>query len=290
MKKRIYFALLLMGFTSLVVQTLLIREFLITFYGNELTIGLILANWIMLEALGSGLSSRPSLKIRRSGLVYAALQVGIALYLPLGIFFIRTIKNILGLTLGEGVGILPILFSSFFILAPLSLFDGAQFPFGCRMLSDASRRPLESAGRVYILEAIGFILAGPIFTYLLITKFNSFSIAFFIALLNLLSATLLLKEALADNLTKAFHIIANCLLILAILTFFGPASKIQKFSIDKQWMGQEVLNYQNSIYGNLAATKSSGQYTFYSDGIPIITTPLPDITYIEELAHFTMMS
>ena len=36
-----------MGFTSLVVQTLLIREFLISFYGNELTIGLILANWII---------------------------------------------------------------------------------------------------------------------------------------------------------------------------------------------------------------------------------------------------
>lgn len=51
MNKRILFALLLMGFTSLVVQTLLIREFLISFYGNELTIGLILSNWIILEPL-----------------------------------------------------------------------------------------------------------------------------------------------------------------------------------------------------------------------------------------------
>ena len=95
MPKRILFALILMGFTSLVVQTLLIREFLISFYGNELTIGLILANWIILEALGSILASRFSLKSKRPALVYALLQTGIALYLPLSIFFIRDIKNII---------------------------------------------------------------------------------------------------------------------------------------------------------------------------------------------------
>jgi spermidine synthase len=279
-----------MGFTSLVVQTLLIREFLIVFLGNELTVGLILANWIILEALGSSLLSRLSLNAKRPKLTYALLQSGIALYLPLGIFFIRTIKNILGLTLGEGIGILPIFFSSFFILAPLSLFDGAQFPFGCRILSDAQGRPLESAGKVYILEAIGFILAGPIFTYLLITKLNSFSIAFSLGLINLFSGLFLLKRKISDTLTKTFFIIMSVLFIIITLTFFGPEKTIHRLSISKQWQGQKVLSYQNSIYGNLAVTKSKDQYTFYTDGIPIITTPVPDITFIEERAHFSMLS
>ena len=290
MHKRILFALLLMGFTSLVVQTLLIREFLISFYGNELTIGLILGNWIILEALGSSLLSRASLKSKRPHLVYALLQTGIALYLPLSIFFIRTVKNILGLTLGEGMGILPIFFSSFFILAPLSLFDGAEFPFGCRILSDSEGKPLESAGRVYILEAIGFILAGPIFTYFLITKLNSFSIAFLLGLLNLISAILLLKDIPKGALAKAFFIFINVLFIFVLLTFFGPSQKLQRFSINKQWQAKEVLSYRNSIYGNLAVTKSGEQYTFYTDGIPIITTPVPDIASIEELVHFTMLA
>lgn len=278
MPKKIRFALILMGFTSLVVQTLLIREFLISFYGNELTIGLILANWIILEALGSSLLSKVSLKSKRPSLVYALLQIGIALYLPLSIFLIRDIKNILGLTLGEGIGILPILFTSFFILAPLSLFDGAQFPFGCRILSDAKARALESAGRVYILEAVGFILAGPIFTYLLITKFHSFTIAFILGALNLFSATLLLKKRWL-SLLFAFTLIVS----------FGLATKLHNFSLNKQWQGQKVLSYKNSIYGNLAVTKSQDQYTFYNEGIPIITTPVPDITEIEELVHFSML-
>lgn len=51
-----------------------------------------------------------------------------------------------------------------------------------------------------------------------------------------------------------------------------------------------MLAYQNSIYGNLAVTESRGQYNFYSDGIPIISTPLPDITGLEELAHFSLLA
>src|SRR3989338_6956720 len=81
MPKKTLFALILMGFTSLVVQTLLIREFLISFYGNELTIGIILANWIVLEALGSILSSKLALRSNKPRLVYALLQTGIAVYL-----------------------------------------------------------------------------------------------------------------------------------------------------------------------------------------------------------------
>jgi len=64
--KTTIFALILMGFSSLIVQTLLIREFLIIFYGNELTIGIILGEWIILEALGSKFFTKPSLKIKKT--------------------------------------------------------------------------------------------------------------------------------------------------------------------------------------------------------------------------------
>ena len=280
MPKKTLFALILMGFTSLVVQTLLIREFLISFYGNELTIGIILANWIILEALGSILCSKLALRSNKPRLVYTLLQTGIALYLPLSIFLIRNIKNILGLALGEGIGILPIFFSSFFILAPLSIFDGAQFPFGCRILSEDNLKPAESAGRVYILEALGFILAGPIFTYILLTRVNSFSIAFCIGALNLLSVIFLLKKKLIPIL----------LFFLVVMANFGPVDIMNKFSLAKQWQDQEVLSYRNSIYGNLAVIKSKEQYTFYNNGLPIITTPFPDVSAIEELVHFTLLS
>ena len=290
MKARLIFALFLMGFTSLFVQTLLIREFLISFYGNELIIGLILANWIILEAIGSLSSSRPSLKTRRPLMVYALLQTAIALYLPLGIFLIRIAKNILGLSPGEGIGILAVSLTSFCILAPLSIFDGAQFPFGCRMLSDYSQRPVESAGRVYILEAMGFILAGPIFTYLFITKLNSFQIAFLIGVTNLLSGILLLKGSGDNPAKKILSLVITAGLALSLFLLLGFSGKIHSLSINKQWRGQQVLDYRNSVYGNLVVTKTERQYTFYSDGIPLITAPVPDIASVEELVHFTLLS
>jgi hypothetical protein len=39
MKRRLVFAILVMGFSGIVVQILLLREFLVVFSGNELAIG-----------------------------------------------------------------------------------------------------------------------------------------------------------------------------------------------------------------------------------------------------------
>lgn len=290
MKNRILFALLLMGFTSLTVQVLLIREFLICFYGNELTIGLILGNWIILEAIGSSISSRFSQKNKRPFLFYCILQCLIALYFPYAIYLIRIVKNFLPLTAGEGAGIIPIFISSFFILAPLSIFDGAQFPLGCRIWKDYAKKPIESVGQVYIFEAIGFIIAGPIFTYLFITRLHSFQIAIIISILNLFSGFLLLQKELEFFLKKVlilFIVMILCFSISAL--FLNFSNQLQILSLKKQWQGFDLIESKNSIYGNLAITKEHEQYTFFSDGIPIITTPVPDIVAKEEFIHFGML-
>jgi len=286
--KTTIFALILMGFSSLIVQTLLIREFLIIFYGNELTIGIILGEWIILEALGSKFFTKPSLKIKKTFSFYALLQLAIAIYLPIGIFLIRNIKNIFGLNFGEGTSINQIVFFSIIFILPLAIFDGGQFPFGTKMLQKISKKELESAGYVYILEAIGFIIAGPIF-YILITKYNSFSIAIFLCILNIVSAILLLNKKISDFLDK---IIFGVLIFFLIgyIFLFKLTPNIDKFLISKQWKGQKVLSYKNSIYSNLVLTKSKEQYTFYSNGIPIITIPFFNTAYIEELVHFSMLS
>jgi len=283
--------LLLMGFTSLVIQVLLIREFLICFYGNELTIGLILGNWIILEAIGSGLSSRFSQKIKRPLLFYCILQCLIALYFPLAIYLIRSLKGFLPLTAGEAIGILPVFLSSFIILAPLSIFDGGQFPLGCRIWKDYTKKPVESVGSVYIFEAIGFIIAGPIFTFLFITKFHSFQIALFISLMNFSSGLILLQKELRFFLKKALIISIALLLCINIFALLSNLpDRMNSFSLKTQWRGYNLIRSQNSIYGNLAVTKEKEQYTFFSDGIPIITTPVPDIVVNEEFIHFGMLS
>ena len=64
MKTRIRIAVITMGFSGLVAQILLLREFLIIFSGNEFSIGVILANWLILEAFGAYYLGRKVEKVK----------------------------------------------------------------------------------------------------------------------------------------------------------------------------------------------------------------------------------
>ncbi len=135
MKRILGFGLLLMGFSFTVAQGLLIRELLVAFFGNELTIGLILGNWLILEAVGSGLLGKLADRWRGKTLSFAALQSLFALFLPLCLYATYVSRSIAGAIPGEGVGLVPICYVSFLILTPLALVDGAMSAFGCHLIT-----------------------------------------------------------------------------------------------------------------------------------------------------------
>ena len=149
-----------MGFTFTVTQALLIRELLVAFFGNELSIGLILACWLILEATGSGLLGRLARRWGRRAPSFAVLQVLFALFLPLCLYAASISRSLIGAIPGEGVGLIPMFISSFLILMPLALVDGAMFTFGCRAYSELTAQQAPSIGRVYVYEAVGAIIGG----------------------------------------------------------------------------------------------------------------------------------
>ncbi len=51
-----------------------------------------------------------------------------------------------------------------------------------------------------------------------------------------------------------------------------------------------MRSYENSIYGNVAVVEKEQQFVFLADGIPICTTPVPDITFVEEFVHLALLS
>ena len=58
MTKKLRYAFITMGLSGLVAQIILLRELLVAFHGNELSIGIILANWMLLEAAGANILGR----------------------------------------------------------------------------------------------------------------------------------------------------------------------------------------------------------------------------------------
>lgn len=294
MKKSLILALVLIGFTSVTSQILLIRELLVIFSGNELCLGIIIANWLILVALGSWFLGRRADRVARRVETFVFFQILISLILPLVIYTSRIMRNILGICPGEAIGLFPVFYTSFLILSPLCLILGAQFAFGCKIYSLNFNKRAISIGRVYVYEAIGAVAAGPIFTYFLVGYFHSLEIALGVGILNLISAVLLLHYFQR----KSFKFKVSPLRALVIVLFslnlffllFGGAKSLHQRSIDSQWRGYRVKDYQNSLYGNLAVIQKEEQISFCVNGVPVSSAPVPDIVFLEELAHFSLLS
>ena len=287
-KSSLRFAFLLMGFSFTVMQTLMARELLVSFAGNELSIGLVLGSWLILEAVGSGLAARLAGRVRGGAPSYAALQVALSLLLPLSVYAAFTVRGIVGITPGEGIGLLPTFYSAFLVLLPLGLVDGAMFTFGCR----AYARETPSIGHVYVLEAVGGIIGGLVFTYLFIPHLHSVQVVLILVALNLASAVCLLVLSPKSEVMKSriFPAIIVVLLVASLYLLLSPqANAIHRWFVGQQWRGYDLAYYGNSIYGNVAAIQQGEQYTFFANGVPILTAPVPDITSVEELVHLPML-
>jgi spermidine synthase len=286
-------SLLIKGLSGIIAQVLLMRELLISFHGNELTLGIILANWLILVAIGSFVIGKTGEKTESKTEVFVLFQLFFAFTLPLTIYLSRIFGNILLPTPGEGLGFGLIFYSSFLVLLPITIPQGALFTYGCRLFAQRIRKDVSSIGKVYVLESIGSIIGGILITFFLIQYLNSFEIAFIISLTNtLISIFLLWPEP------RPFHsIFQRALWILSILLSFvfayslfsQTSNAIQQSSIHSQWRNLNVIHNQNSIYGNITVTKRGEQFTFFTNGVPSITTPVPDTAFLEDFVHFPML-
>lgn len=291
-------AFLLMGFSFSVSQSLLVREMLVSFAGNELSIGAMLGSWLLLEAAGSALLGRLLARLRHAHLGYAGLQVIFALLLVPVLYIAFGVRHLMGGIPGQGFGLLFILGASFLLLVPLGLVDGAMFTLGCRVSDTFRRGGSGGVGRVYVREAIGGILGGLVFTYLLVPYLHSVQVALILVALNLASALSLVllpwptsgvrAEGGAWHGSGALGI--ALLLALCLGTLLTPwADRIHGRMAAWQWRGYDLAFYGNSVYGNVSAVRQGGQYTFFSNGVPILTSPVPNTVLVEEMVHLPLL-
>ena len=292
MRKRICIAILAMGFGGLVAEILILRELLIVFSGNELSIGIILANWLILEAFGSyfvgGLAEKSKKKLE----TYTIITTLFSFSLFIAIFLTRILKRIIGISIGESIGLLPMFYSTFLILLPVSMLHGALFTFSCRIYSDISSQDATSIGRVYVYETVGTIIGGIVCTYLLIPYLNSFEAALWIALFNFIICFFLLTPSWkAGGFQKTILILLSVFILFSAYSVFtGQVDKLQDYSIKAQWKNQNVVHYQNSKYGNICVIENEGQFIYFMDGVANLITPIPDIPFVEEFVHLPLLS
>jgi spermidine synthase len=290
MKRRIRLAVITMGFSGLVAEILLLREFLIVFSGNEFSIGMILANWLILEAFGSFYLGRLVEKSKNALETYTLITLLFCISLLISIYLIRILKGIIGVSIGESIGFLPMFFASFFLLLPVSVLHGALFTFSCHIYAMFSDKDVSSAGRVYAYETVGTVMGGIACTYLIIPYLDTFQASSGMAVLNSGICLAILAPQWKGGRSKKIVLVLTSILTLLFLVLTSQAKGLHTCSITAQWKNQDIVHYQNSQYGNICVIENEGQYIFFQDGIATIITPIPDIPFVEEFVHLPLLA
>ncbi len=224
-------AFALIGLTSLIGQIVLLRELFVVFYGNELSVGAILAGWLGWVAVGSWLLPRMSLRAisakqsptRESGIASsrsfdsatktaAPLRTLLAMtestsasirVCPRRLFAILQAATLIVLPLQlflvsnirAWAGAIPGEILGFFPMLAWSLVALAPL---CLLLgwqfttACQVAAPRFSPGQVYLFESLGAVAGGLLASFILLERFDAWQIALALAWVNVLSATLLL--------------------------------------------------------------------------------------------------
>ncbi|MFA5156221.1 MAG: hypothetical protein WC532_02360 [Candidatus Omnitrophota bacterium] len=283
-------AVLIIGFSGLLAQTVLLRELLVSYLGNELTLGIILSGWLTGEALGVFTISRIIDRVAAKAGVFALLQIIFSIAFPASVYLARTFKSITGLAAGEATGLPLIFYSAFLVMLPAAFCHAGLFSCGCKLFSLAQEQTQEakaaSIAKIYALEITGTIIAGFMLTYVLLSRYDSFQIAFMAAAASLLVNIPFLNLPRLKILKYLNFSLAGVFIYLIIS---GSSAYFQKASVDKQFSSGKVIDYRNSVYGNTAVVKNEGQYTFFYNGVPSVVAPLPDITFSEEFGNLPLL-
>ncbi|MCK4352781.1 hypothetical protein KAW65_05165 [candidate division WOR-3 bacterium] len=275
-RRTLLLAFTFVGITSVITQTLFIRELEQIFYGNELCLGVIFAGWLFFSGIGSIVGR----KIKKN--IFPELQSSLSIILPIEFFLVHSVKSMLKVGPGELIPVIPMISICFTILIPLSFVLGLLFVQGCKWWTSEIKNPVSGVTRVYIVDALGDMTGGFIFAYLLIHLF-SLTALFVVGLVNLFIA-------LFVTVTPAHKKWLRLpVLVLAGLSLLGlnSSKQIEGFIIRRAYQGYEIINHKRSLYGSLVLVKRGSLYSVYQSGMLSFTYPTPLIA--EEIAHFPFL-
>jgi spermidine synthase len=272
----------LIGFTSVIAQIVLMRELIVVFYGNEISLGIMLAGWLLWTAIGTSVSGWISARWHDSRKLMALLETLIAGVFPLTILAVRASRQVFQSVPGEILAPAPMFLTSFATLSVFCLLSGGLFAAGSRLCGDEARTSTASAASsVYLLEAAGSGLGGILASLVLIRHFTSCEIAACVALLNLLAA------AWVGARTPAFRRVLLALLLISTLLIPRAARLLEAKSLALLWHGFSLVESRNSVYGNLALVATSESRSLFENGLRVLTVPDPSAA--EESVHFALL-
>ena len=275
------FPLSVIGFAAVIAQILLLRELVTSFNGNELTYGISLMIWLAATGLGSYVSGKTIniFKDPLKALIYTELAVSIIV--PAEIYFARTSKALFNIPAGSIPDLNAILAISILSMAPACFLFGWLFTLGSKALGNI--------GSMYIVESIGAVAGGAIFSFVLIYLFDPFRTAGIIGTLLCVSAIYIYKNFVRPNSHPKASRLALFSLALAVnlIIIYPYGTKLDAYSSKAQFKGLNLVKSVDSIYGRISVIEDKGTYSYFEGGALVFSTA--SIPENEEVAHLSFI-
>ncbi|HUL43527.1 MAG TPA: fused MFS/spermidine synthase [Bacteroidota bacterium] len=266
-----------LGFSSITTQIVLLRECLNVVDGNELVIGIILANWMILTAAGSYLGQfLVSGNHPRSLLPPLFLLLGV---IPMGTACLLRFLRDRVFVAGSMLSIVQIFSASFILLIPYCILAGASFTLLAHLLSEERR--MDFSARAYSGESLGSVLGGLFWNFIFILFLSAFQTLFVIFLFNAFIAFFV-----SDQEGKSIWKSAAVSVVLVggfIMILTNPDALTKEFL----YPGQKILSSRDTPYGNLVVTSQGDQRNFFENGSLLSSTN--DVALCEESVHYAMI-
>ncbi|KPJ62640.1 MAG: hypothetical protein AMS15_03230 [Planctomycetes bacterium DG_23] len=268
-----------LGGFAVTAQATLLREFLVVFFGNELSLGLILSTWLLGVAFGAWMGTRVSARFSQPALAVGGFALASLFILPAEIYLVRIVRSMLDVEVGSYISFLQMLLSSFALIIPFSFFVGFLFPVGCRVFAEVSGAGAREIALIYIAEAVGSLAGGALFTFVLVVYLSAFgAIAVWLWLVFLAASALIFESRPQGRRKKAMTAFwITALVFISVFSLFSE--RIEARSVKERWRSFQphidLVESQDSRYQNMVVAGSPEQYNLFGSGQYVYSFPDP---------------
>jgi spermidine synthase len=254
----------LLGFMALSFQIFLLREFSVHFYGNEITIGFILASWLLWGGVGSLCATK--LKWDNSKLDYFYYLV-ILLFLTC-LVLLRFSRLFLHTLPGEITGLAPMLIHSFVLTFFISFPLGTMFVLNTVFLKG-------HLTQVYLMESLGSAAAGLAVYFLFIPFLSNWQAVSAVGIFT--AAMVFLSIGHKKHIVIFLLLLSSC---VAFSLFDFPSQKIY-------WKPFNLVESKDTPFGKLQIIQTEEQLSLYNNSLLMYS--YPDLASSEESIHFALL-
>lgn len=208
------------GLFAIAAQTLIFRQFISTFEGNDISVGIFFGSWFLWITAGAAFVYRSKGFAEK---LLENIEFVFLAYLPafiLQLILIIQARSIAGIKSYALLSIMDIVLLSLVVNAPVSIVTGIIFPIACRWIKLDRRL---AVSHVYIIEAAGSFVGGLGVTILLTFGASSARIFFILAFIVSFSTFVV---HLFKRLNQNTGMVKSGAIATCIITFLIPLCSI----------------------------------------------------------------